>query len=77
MQCFLFFSFAHRLSYTPNGILKVQLFLCFVSVFWAFNIDRGNVNAVVFLDLKKAFDTVDHDIPVSYTHLTLPTIYSV
>ena len=29
---------------------------------WTFNIDRGNVNAVVFLDLKKAFDTVDHDI---------------
>ena len=28
---------------------------------WAFNIDRGNVKAVVFLDLKKAFDTVDHD----------------
>ena len=25
---------------------------------WAFDIDRGNVNAVVFLDLKKAFDTV-------------------
>ena len=22
---------------------------------WAFNIDRGNVNAVVFLDLKKTF----------------------
>ena len=29
---------------------------------WAFNIDRGNVNVVVFLDLKKAFDTVDHDV---------------
>ena len=29
---------------------------------WAMNIDRGLVNAVVFLDLKKAFDTVDHDI---------------
>ena len=27
---------------------------------WAYNIDIGNVNAVVFLDLKKAFDTVDH-----------------
>ena len=25
---------------------------------WTFNIDRGDANAVVFLDLKKAFDTV-------------------
>ena len=29
---------------------------------WAYNIDHGNVNAVMFLDLKKAFDTVDHEI---------------
>ena len=29
---------------------------------WAYNIDKGNLNAVVFLDLKKAFDMVDHDI---------------
>ena len=29
---------------------------------WALDIDRGNVNAVVFLDLKRAFDTVDHDV---------------
>ena len=29
---------------------------------WAFNIDKGNVNAVIFPDLKKAFDTVDHSI---------------
>ena len=26
------------------------------------NIDRGKTNAVIFLDLKKAFDTVDRDI---------------
>ena len=32
---------------------------------WPYNIDQGNVNAVVFLDLKKAFDTVDHDGMVS------------
>ena len=29
---------------------------------WLLNIDRGKTNAVIFLDLKKAFDTVDHDI---------------
>jgi len=32
---------------------------------WAYNIDQGNVNAVVFLGLQKAFDTVDHDILLS------------
>ena len=31
---------------------------------WAHNIDRGKINAVVFLDLKKAFDTVDHFIKI-------------
>ena len=31
----------------------------------AFVIDRGNVNSVVFLDLKKAFNTVDHTILLS------------
>ena len=29
---------------------------------WLLNIDKGKTNAVIFLDLKKAFDTVDHDI---------------
>ena len=29
---------------------------------WCFNIDRSIINGVSFLDLKKAFDTVDHDI---------------
>ena len=29
---------------------------------WAFNIDLGKINAVVFLFLKKPFDMVDHEI---------------
>lgn len=29
---------------------------------WCFNIDRGMINGVLFLDLKKTFDTVDHKI---------------
>ena len=29
---------------------------------WVFDLDRGNANEVVFLDFKKAFDTVDLDV---------------
>ena len=28
---------------------------------WSVNIDNGLVNGVVFIDLKKAFDTIDHN----------------
>ena len=28
---------------------------------WSVNIDRGLLNGVIFIDLKKAFDTIDHE----------------
>ena len=31
-------------------------------MFRCVDIDRGLVNGVMFIDLKKAFDTVDHEI---------------
>ena len=40
-----------------NSIVTALLEAC--------NIDIGNVNTVAFLDLKKAFDTVSHDILLS------------
>ena len=39
---------------------------------WSFNIDKGMVNGVLFLNLKKAFDTVDHVIL-----LTILRIYKI
>ena len=32
---------------------------------WHLNIDKGQINGVVFVDLKKAFDTVDHTILIA------------
>ena len=29
---------------------------------WCVNIDKGLLNGVIFIDLKKAFDTIDRDI---------------
>ena len=40
-----------------NSIVTALLEAC--------NIDIGNVNTVAFLGLKKAFDTVSHDILLS------------
>ena len=36
---------------------------------WAFNINCSNINAVVFIDVKKSIHTVDHDILLSKMNL--------
>ena len=36
---------------------------------WYSNMDKGLINIVAFLDLKKAFDTIDHDILIKIFHM--------
>ena len=36
---------------------------------WYLNLDKGNFTSVTFIDLKKAFDTVNHEILLKKTYL--------
>ena len=51
-----------------RGLLSTVTALLEVTYCWAYNIDSGNMNSVVLLDLKKAFDTLDHMVLPSKLH---------
>ena len=60
----MFFRFYNLLSKHQSGLHSLHstvTALLEATDSWALNIDHGLINAVVFLDLKKAFDTVDHE----------------
>ena len=49
-------------QYGFRSIHSTALALSRASNNWLINIDNGSLNSVVFLDIQKAFDTVDHEI---------------
>ncbi|CAB3997753.1 Hypothetical predicted protein [Paramuricea clavata] len=49
-----------QFGFRPNHSTETALLKCTDQ--WLLNMDKGMANGVLFLDLKKAFDTVDHSI---------------
>ena len=48
-----------------RSICSTALALSDCSYTWTLTVDRGDVNSAIFLDIKKAFDIIDHRILVN------------
>ena len=52
----------HSLQFVFRQKHSTSTFLLETTNDWFLNIDKGEYNIVVFLDLRKAFDTVNHEV---------------
>ena len=59
-QLFAYFNHKNQSEFRPK--YSNQSALLNTTNQWLLNIDNRNFNLAVFLDLRKAFDTVDHDV---------------
>ena len=62
------FSWNSNLVSVHNILLKLYYLVPRMNA-WLYNMDRGLIDGVLFLDLKKAFYTVDHKILISKLEL--------
>ena len=70
-QLYHYFSSNNLLGKQQWGFRKMHstvLALQSTTINWIVNMDNGRANADIFLDLKKAFDSVNHDIIIQKLH---------
>jgi gluconate kinase len=53
----------HRSSFRRNHSTETSLLQS--TEMWLKSMDQGQINGIIFLDMKKAFDTIDHQILLS------------
>ena len=64
-QLYNYFNIKRLLTHCQSGFRSLHSTLTALleaTSNWSVNIDSGLLNGVIFIDLKKAFDTIDHDI---------------
>ncbi|CAB4019802.1 Hypothetical predicted protein, partial [Paramuricea clavata] len=64
-QVYNYLNTNHLLTHCQSGLSSLHSTLTALlkdTSNWSVNTDSGLLNGVIFIDLKKAFDTIDHDI---------------